>query len=430
MTTREGESKRWRRWLVIGAVQLAVVVLLAELAVRLVAPRNRGLRMLLTASTDTMDFSDAESLAELMNRTMLGFSPGTVEYGFVLNSRSFRTREYELDPAADRFRVVALGDSFTFASGALPHEDHWTTLTEEQLGRRVNRSVEVLRLGVPDTGPAFQLRLWQLEAGRLEPDVVVLGFFVGNDFVDHQGDGGVFGGHARGFVGRLVSVSALYRVSRNLIRVSGASEGAARSSAGGADGLEAGPGQPVPGYRETFDPDLPTFDREQFVAIESHRMALCLRSEEEAFSGLASRVIPVVQQLVSRIEDQGARCIVMVIPDQYQVDDGLVDAILGATGHQREDYDLDRPQRELVGALESSGAEVLDLLPVFRRASDGGTLYRPRDTHWNRRGNQAAAMALTDVLLPHEPATAGSIFSDSLESRFPGAWTRVVDGQP
>ncbi len=150
-----------------------------------------------------------------MNRTMLGFSPGSVEYGFVLNSTIVQNPGVRTRSGGDRLRVVALGDSFTFASGALPHEDHWTTLLEEELGGRSDRPVEVLRLGVPDTGPAFQLRLWQVEASKLEPDVVVMAFFVGNDFIDHQGDCGVFGGGDRGLSGRLASVSALYRAARN-----------------------------------------------------------------------------------------------------------------------------------------------------------------------------------------------------------------------
>lgn len=413
---------RWRRWLVIGVVQFVIVLLLAEFAVRLVGPRHRGLRMLLNSTTDTTDFSDADTLPELMNRTMLGFNPGSVEYGFVLNSRSFRTREYALGPAGDRFRVVALGDSFTFASGALPHEDHWTTVTEEELGRRVNRPVEVLRLGVPDTGPVFQLRLWQIEASKLEPDVVVLAFFVGNDFIDHQGDCGVFGGGDRGLSGRLASVSALYRVARILRRVwrdAAEPPGAVRSNESPV------PGGAVPEYGETFDPSRPTFTRERFIGIEAERMALCLRSEDAAFRRLADRTSGVVTQLADEVRETGARFVVMMIPDQYQVDPTVVEEVLSATATRLEDYDLERPQRVLGQVLEPAGVEVLDLLPIFRRAAPGEELYRLRDTHWNRRGNEVAAMALADVLTPIDGLRGSALFSDGLESGRWEAWSVV-----
>jgi hypothetical protein len=412
----------------IGAVQLVIVLLFAELAVRLVAPRHRGLRMLLNATTDTTDFSDAETLPELMNRTMLGFSPGSVEYGFVLNSRSFRTREYEPGPAGDVFRVVALGDSFTFASGALPHEDHWTTLVEEGLGGLSDHPVEVLRLGVPDTGPLFQLRLWQVEASKLEPDVVVMAFFVGNDFIDHQGDCEVFGGGDRGLSGRLASVSTLYRAARNLRRVWGA-EG---DTAGGwISGDQTASGEPIPGYREAFDPRRPTFSRERFVAIEAQRMALCLRSEEEAFRRLADRATGVVIDLATEVGQAGARFVVMVIPDQYQVDQTLIEEILSSRGTRREDYDFDRPQRVLIRTLEAAGIEVLDLLPIFLRASSGDELYRPQDTHWNRRGNEVAAESLADFLATGRVGNRADLFFDGLEDGSLDAWTSVQpEGKP
>ena len=407
------------------AVQLVVVLVLTEVAVRLVAPHHRGLRMLLGAPAGATDFSDADTLPEIMSRTMLGFSPGSVEYGFVLNSRSFRTREYEPSPARGVFRVVALGDSFTFASGALPHEDHWTTLVEEGLNGVSDRPVEVLRLGVPDTGPAFQLRLWQVEASKLRPDVVVMAFFIGNDFIDHQGDCGVFGGGNRGFSGRLASVSVLYRAARNLRRVWSA--GADPAGHGGL-GETPSPGRPIPEYREAFDPDRPTFNRERFVAIEAERMALCLRSEEEAFRELADRTAGVVTDLADEIGRAGARFVVMVIPDQYQVDQTLVEEVLSSTGTRREDYDFNRPQRVLIRTLESSGIEVLDLLPVFNRVSSGDALYRLQDTHWNGRGNEIAAESLVEYIDTGGTGGGAELFFDDLEQGSPDAWSSVQPG--
>lgn len=428
MSVSAGRTKAWRRRALLVFLQLVVIVILAELVVRVLAERHQGLRMVLAASRENTCFDDAEDLRELMNRTMLGFSPGTVQYGYVLNSRSFRTSEYKPQPDPDTFRIVALGDSFTFASGGLAHADHWTTLTERSLRRWADDRTEVLRLGVPDTGPAFQLRLWQLEASRLHPDVVVLAFFVGNDFVDHQQDIEAFGGATRGLSSRLASISALYRVSRNLVRIKTGTTVVAprdlkiRRSAG------VGPGEPVPRYARTFESDRPTFSPERFVAIEARRMALCLRSNIDTFDALAGRVIPTVKRLASEIERSGARFLVMVIPDQYQVDEGLVGQILEATGHEFDDYDLDRPQHELVSSLRAGGIEVLDLLPVFRRVTrQAGDLYRPRNTHWNRRGNEVAAKALTAAIISSGGADDGALHIDDFESSDLSAWSRRAE---
>ena len=421
--SRPGPKRRSRRRLAAFiAVQLLAVVVLAEVVVRLAEPRHRGLRMLLRASTDTTDFGDAETLPELMARTMLGFAPGTVQFGFVLNSRSFRTREVDPAPAPDRFRVVALGDSFTFASGGLPHEDHWTTVLEAELDGVAARPVEVLRLGVPDTGPAFQLRLWQVEASRLAPDAVVLAFFVGNDFVDHQTDRGPFAEDRRGLSARLASASAAYRALRNLVRVAGAGGLTAFDRRGAGS---TAPGEPVPGYREAFDGTLPTFSEGRFLAIEAARMKLCLRSEEAAFEALARRSAAVVGALASEVEASGASLVVMLVPDQYQVAPELAEAAARAAGRSLDDYDLERPQRVLTARLQASGIPVLDLLPALREAAAEAQVYRPRDTHWNARGNRIAAGALADLLDPG----AAVVFADDLESGTAGGWSVVEGGE-
>ena len=109
----------------------------------------------------------------------------------------------------------------------------------------------------------------------------------------------------------------------------------------------------------------------------------------------------------------------------YEVDQTLVEEVLSANGTRREDYDFDRPQRALGRTLGSAGIEVLDLLPVFRRASVGDTPYRPQDTHWNRRGNELAATALAEVLAPSGVFRGSAVFSDGLESGRPDAWSLV-----
>jgi hypothetical protein len=376
--------------------------------------------MVLRASSESRGFSDAETLPELMGRTMIGFAPGSIQFGFVLNSRSFRTREYEPGPARDRFRVVALGDSFTFASGGLPHQDHWTTLLEAELDGQGGQAVEVLRLGVPDTGPAFQLRLWQIEAAALRPDAVVLGFFIGNDFVDHQEDCGRLCESTPSLGKRLASVSSLYRACRNLIRIHRADPGGARTESARSGSLE--PGTAVPGYADAFDPDQPTFERADFVAIEARRMALCLRSEREAFERLLANAVQVIVQLKSEVEGTGAWLVVMLIPDQYQIDDVLVDEVLRMAGTEREDYDLDWPQRRLVEALAPFGVEVLDLLPLFRAQAAPNRLYRPNDTHWNRAGNRIGASALARMLATTAHDDPQHIFSDGFEGPGVDSW--------
>jgi hypothetical protein len=376
-----------------------VVASLLELALRWIEPRHEGVRRLLQRPASAADLETAATLEELMERTVIGFRPYGVVYGFVLNSRSLRTAEYGERPGEGVLRVLAFGDSFTFASGNVPHPDHWPTVLASRLARRLGRRVEVLRMGVPATGPAFQLRLWQLEGARLEPDIVVVGFFVGNDFTEHQQGllGEELGGGSRA-ARWLAHNSLTLRAARNLLRVVAGVEQQVEGPGGGVARPERG-GYELKELRDHYDPLQPSFSNAQFVRIEARRMDLCRADTADDLRQLLDGVMPVLGQFRDEVAAAGARFVVMVIPDEFQVDPGVRDAVLRREGTVAGDYDLDRPQRLLTAACRAHGIEVVDLLPRFRRrARDGTRLYRVRDTHWNPEGNHLAARILTEYL--------------------------------
>jgi lysophospholipase L1-like esterase len=402
MTDRSGRT----RTLAFVLIQLGVIFVLLELLLRL-AGAQIGLRALLYMPEAEPLYGDASTLEELMDKSLIGFSPHTVQYGFILNSRSMRTKEYADHPAAGVRRVLAFGDSFTFASGGLPHADHWTNFLEQELSR--SGPVEVLRLGVPATGPLFQYRLWQLEGSRLAADLVVQAFFVGNDFFGRQSTEPLTPDEAKGIGGRLARWSWTFRVVRNLSRVfEGTERDADRSEvdkpAGTSGGFE------LPGYTHPWPTDRATFSEERYVKIETRRMALCLHRENDRFERLLGNVGSTILKFRREVEDAGARFVVMVIPDEYQIDLQVQRDVMAATGTTVDDYDFERPQRRLSQWLRARDVEVFDLLPYFLELGRSRRLYNLRDTHWNRDGNRLAAMLLAAYLEGRETTSADFVF--------------------
>ncbi len=90
---------------------------------------------------------------------------------------------------------------------------------------------------------------------------------------------------------------------------------------------------------------------------------------------------------------------VMIIPDEFQVEDALWNEVSAAANRPLE---RDRPQQRLMAWFVNSGIPVLDLLPVLRAVEpleDGKRhVYHALDTHFNARGNEAAAGALLPFL--------------------------------
>lgn len=414
-TRRRGRRRLWLLLLLpLG------VLLTAELTLRIARPYNESLRRLLYLPGATDDLASVASLPELMDRTIVGYRPGTKLNDFVLNSRSLRTREYLEAAPPDTFRVLALGDSFTWASGGVPFDSLWHRRLEQRLAGERGSAVEVLALGVPGIGTDFELRMFQLEGARLGADLVVLAFFVGNDFSDvvpYVFDRTVSDAVAR----RSLAVRGL----RNLWRLRGLSDDAAPAGAGGPrsgadEALELGPLRPddlpsaavagddgevmgreflgrwlgIPGY----EPTTPSFDEQEFLEVEARRMQVCQR-ENPRFDLCRARVLELLEALDHAVTEAGARWVLMIIPDEFQVDGRVRERALAHAEYDAQEFDWERPQRLLSSFCASRGIACLDLLPAFAERARRGPLYRVRNTHWNVQGNQLAAELLATFVV-------------------------------
>ena len=383
--------------LAVVFVNVIVAFVLLEAGLRLLKPRHLGLRSLLYKSTLQTDYSRVDTLPDLMAKSIIGYRPLEEVGGFVLNSRGLRTREYDEKKGGNVYRIVALGDSFTY--GGVPIADYWTSFLERGFAKCRSGQVEVLRMGVPATGPPFQLRLWQIEGARLGADLVVLGFFVGNDFFDEQGRLPGW----RGWLDQLSTVSYAVLAARNLARLPGSRDeyDRAESPAPPPAGRTTG-GFELADAREHYLQKKPRFSQRRYLRIEGERMSLCLRNSEWKLGFRLERVARLLHQMHAEVTATGARFVILIMPDEYQVNDTLMRAAARAAGHSEADYDLTAPQRAIMSFCSDQGIECLDLLPAFRREGASRRLYLQRDTHWNRAGNMLAARELSAYLCEGE----------------------------
>ena len=387
--------RRWTKRALVSSVSALVALGTAELALRALFTLRIGPSAYLHMHGAERDFAEAETLAELLALARTRFTPFERVRDFRLNSRALRTKEYTREKPAGVSRIVVLGDSFTWGSGGVPYESLWHRRFEAAL-RAEGHDAEVLALGWTGAGPRFELRMWQVEGAHLAPDLVVLAFFVGNDFIevsDTLREWSVLDSlSARLFVARLVRNVRL--ADRSLIRVVHAGEVADASPPGG---------RVVPSSAPAYDPRRPQFPPEVFDRIEWHRMAICGTRREPEYRAALLRVERIVAQLAAEVESVGAELVLMVIPDEYQVDAELRARLLAAVGADPADFDLERPQRDLRALCEREGIACLDLLPTFRAHAADGPLYRLRDTHWNEEGNALAGRCLYAFLAERAP---------------------------
>lgn len=385
------------QWLLkLLAVGLGVVLALAimEIGLRIGRPLSPRLNALLYSPTVRTSFDDIQTTPELLATSTFGYHPFGHTPGFVLNSRGFRTDEYTEAKPAGVSRVVVLGDSFTFDSYGVPIEQMWHQVLERELAARSERRVEVLSLSAHGVGPRFELRLWELEGRRLDPDLVILAFFVGNDFTD-EADAPI----EHGLGGGLSRRSLSYRLLRNLFRLRHLQDSPAPETGFVAEPSSRG-GFELPSYAATYDPNLPTFDEPTFERIERGRLLVYAGPDRARFDQLFADTAPVIERLARDVERTGARFVALIIPDQAQIDPTLLDR-LAETLIPGMSLEIDRPQERLAAYLEARSIQYLDLLSPFREASPEPRLYKLRDTHWSASGNRLAGIVLADYLLEH-----------------------------
>ena len=308
-----------------------------------------------------------------------GFFPTGIDA--VANSRGHRDDEVELAKPAGVFRILALGDSFTVGAN-VEQEEVYAQVLEVLLNEGAAQPVEVVNSGTGGWSPFQYAQYYEYYGQEFEPDLVIVGFFAGNDtYVERnsveQTRAAVLGRRLpreMGFGWDVYVRVALYENSH-----------IARALMSGV-------------------PDQMNFNRQQcdefneyFLAVQANR----LHNHVAVPSAEALQTLDANVEHIARIRDlaaaNGTRLLVMIFPDETQVNPDL-QAQLVAPG-EASNYDFDNPQPLLRQRFAAMKIDYLDLLEEIR--ADARCLYM-NDTHWNPAGHRFVAERIREYLLENE----------------------------
>jgi hypothetical protein len=105
-----------------------------------------------------------------------------------------------------------------------------------------------------------------------------------------------------------------------------------------------------------------------------------------------------VAKIKELCDKRNARLIVVLLPDEMQVDLALQARVVEASNLNEETLDFMLPNRLLRESLQQLKIDHLDLTPEFLGASATQRLYRPNDSHWNIAGNRLAAHLIGEYI--------------------------------
>ena len=304
---------------------------------------------------------------------------GTYDVAIRINREGYRSPEFSPD-AKKPVRILAVGDSFTFGWG-VEAEDAYPQRLERLLAAQSDADVEVINAGFaagysPDTYYLFLKN----RGLALHPDLIVVGFFVGND-IDH----------VRAFENEWTEVDG-EGLPLRIINVDSKVD----------EGWLVSRHRPLR-YEIPVLRDLHLF---QMAAGAVQRFAVGPLTAGErsageipfvfraAYEERTQRLVERVQRLfrgMKRVADEHrVPLCVLLIPDVAQLVASGSEA-MGAA-------DWEKPQRLFRAFFDEEHIPYLDLLAEMRVQNAADDLYIRNDFHWSRKGHELAARRLAEYL--------------------------------
>ncbi|WP_287523609.1 hypothetical protein [Okeania sp. SIO2C2] len=327
------------------------------------------------------------------------------------NQFGFNDRDYSLQKDQNKFRLLVVSDSFNWAGGK---EGNYTALLEKKFDNYYGKQqVDVINVGYPGTHTGEQLGMLKKYGLQYNPDLVVLGFFVGNDFrdadperkriivngiyidIDKEDELIIFGYPIIGRSRLLMFLQQKYQVYQELQKAKQDSAQLSSSSLVASLNLAS-----APIIEREKSPGI--LSEKAFLRVEKSRLKFCKIRDllEGKRDDNISYIFQSISEMQKLLKSRNIDFIVAIYPDEYQVNDELLNDIFAEYDDlKRESYNVTCQQEILKKYLEANGIPYIDMLDKFRIEQKIRPLYLLREPHWNSAGNLLAADILFDYLV-------------------------------
>jgi len=300
--------------------------------------------------------------------------PFAEDYDFKLNSRGFKDVEFSQQKEAGTYRIIGLGDSFAY--GVVPYQHNYLTLLEEQLNNNNNQKIEVLNMGLIGTGPKDYLSVLVNEGLALKPDMVLLSFYIGNDFIDNR---------ITSIDREVLSDRDSYVITfiRGLIKIHSQYQGKVYFT-----------------KEDKYEDDGETFSDEAYLKMTQEKSLIFNRNpvKPEFFENAFNDALGDLLKIKEVCDYHNIKLVIVLIPDEVQVSPNLQQKVIKAFGVSEDAFDFALANKLLTAEFEKNNINYLDLYDKFEANNRQKSLYKPNDTHWNIAGNKLAAEAIEKYL--------------------------------
>jgi hypothetical protein len=307
--------------------------------------------------------------------------------GVPTNQFGFNDQDYPPQKTPGTFRIVVVGDSFNWIGG---REGNYTAYLRQKLADHYgDHKIEVIDVGYPGTHTGEQLAMLKKFGLQYNPDLLVLGFFAGNDFFDADPNRkrivvndtvvDIDRRHEHRFLGYPIVFQSrllLFLQQKYIVYHD------ARKARTEAEAAAIGQGQLRP---------RGSFSEEAFLNIERSRLEFGNLRIGPTFQPNIDYIFQSISEMDALLKSRGIKFVVAIYPDEFQVNQQLLDTVIERYMLNREDFNPFLAQDLLRPFLKQKDIPCLDFLDQFRADGQKQDLYLFRNTHWNEAGNQLAA---------------------------------------
>ena len=328
------------------------------------------------------------------------------------NRFGFNDKDYPLEREAGKFRMLVVSDSFNWAGGK---EGNYTALLENKFTEYYGiPQVEVINTGYPGTHTGEQLEMLKKFGLQYNPDLVVLGFFVGNDFIDadphrkriivndiyididKREELVIFGYPIIGQSRLWLFIQQKYKIFQEAAKSQQALES--------VETLIASASPQVLGQNSNppVEQSPGILSLETFLEVEKNRLSFCEKEdlEEGDWDKNINYVLGRISEMNRILQEKNIRFVVAIYPDEFQVNPQLFNQVVNEFELDPEDYEINCMQNILKRHLEAENIAYIDFTERFKAEQQKRHLYLLREPHWNSAGNQLAADILFENLRP------------------------------
>jgi hypothetical protein len=294
------------------------------------------------------------------------------------SSRGYLTKDiFKKIPGT--IRILGLGDSFSVY--LCDKGQNYNNLLQKDFISQGRGDVELVNAGMEAIGPGYYWHILHKYGDLFQPDLVMVGFFVGNDFeeADFAITIGNYMREPHDFIKRYLRYYQfrnwrLYKLCKNKYNRFRDEQLKKRE---------------IKRYPPQY---VGTFSQETFLEVERTRSWIFDRNKRDRLEKNWRECSALLLKMKDWCDRRKIKFVIVILPDQFQVDAELRKAIFAKYQRIKEkNIDLTQPDNLIVNFCREQNIHCLDLLGQFQEQGKTRQLYALRDTHWNEAGNRLAA---------------------------------------